>query len=123
MTRSSEAAVPDTIEGLRRQNSAYRSLCASLEAQQAIQTEHGRKYQEAISTLDSERQANAILTKEAERLYDVLDRLAYDLMEERDLPPEHQFSPLGSALAALHDLRQYATQHCVCAEAYARPAA
>lgn len=58
------APVPDTMEGLRSQNRAYRTLCASLEAQMAILTEKGREYQEAVSTLDSERQANAILTDE-----------------------------------------------------------
>lgn len=63
-TRASEAPLPETIEGLRRQNSAYRSLCASLEAQMSILTEKGREYQEAVNTLDSEREANAILTDE-----------------------------------------------------------
>lgn len=58
------APVPDTMECLRSQNRAYRTLCASLEAQMAILTEKGREYQEAVSTLDSERQANAILTDE-----------------------------------------------------------
>lgn len=61
---SAAAPVPDTMEGLRSQNRAYRTLCASLEAQMAILTEKGREYQEAVSTLDSERQANAILTDE-----------------------------------------------------------
>src|SRR3546814_18895770 len=65
---ASDAAMPDTMEGLRRQNSAYRSLCASLEAQMAILTANGRAYQEAVTTLDSEREANAILTAENARL-------------------------------------------------------
>src|SRR3546814_5185907 len=65
---ASDAAMPDTMEGLRRQNSAYRSLCASLEAQMAILTAKGREYQEAVTTLDSEREANAILTAENARL-------------------------------------------------------
>lgn len=68
MSRPSEAPVPDTMEGLRRQNSAYRALCASLEDRQAIHTAEGRKYHEAVSTLESERQANAILTEENARL-------------------------------------------------------
>lgn len=68
MSKASEASVPDTVEGLRRQNSAYRALCASLEATQAIQTAEGRKYHEAVSTLESERAANAILTDENARL-------------------------------------------------------
>src|SRR3546814_3444421 len=67
---ASDAAMPDTMEGLRRQNSAYRSLCASLEAQMAILTAKGREYQEAVTTLDSEREANAILTAENARLTD-----------------------------------------------------
>ena len=68
MSQPSEAPVPDTMEGLRRQNSAYRALCASLEDRQAIHTAEGRKYHEAVSTLESERQANAILTEENARL-------------------------------------------------------
>src|SRR3546814_14362349 len=67
---ASDAAMPDTMEGLRRQNSAYRSLCASLEAQMAIMTAKGREYQEAVTTLESEREANAILTAEKDRLTD-----------------------------------------------------
>src|SRR3546814_12100278 len=47
---ASDAAMPDTMEGLRRQNSAYRSLCASLEAPMAILTAKGREYQEAVTT-------------------------------------------------------------------------
>lgn len=70
---ASTAPVPETIEGLRRQNSAYRSLCASLEAQMAILTEKGRQYQEAVTTLGSEREANAILTAEVERLTSMLE--------------------------------------------------
>lgn len=58
------APMPQTIEGLRGQNRAYRTLCASLEAQMAILTEKGREYQEAVATLDSEREENAILTDE-----------------------------------------------------------
>lgn len=68
MSEPSEAPLPDTMEGLRRQNSAYRALCASLEATQAIHTAEGRKYQEAVTSLDSEREANAILTGEIEAL-------------------------------------------------------
>jgi hypothetical protein len=64
---ASTAPMPQDLDGLRAQNRAYRSLCASLEASQAIQTEQGRKYQEAITTLDSEREANARLTEELER--------------------------------------------------------
>lgn len=65
---ASTAPMPEDIEGLRAQNRAYRSLCTSLEATQAIQAEQGRKYQEAITTLDSEREANARLTDEVDRL-------------------------------------------------------
>ena len=65
---AAEAAVPDTMDGLRAQNRAYRSLCASLEAQMAILTEKGREYQEAVTTLNSEREANALLTDEIEAL-------------------------------------------------------
>lgn len=68
MPEPSNAPIPETMEGLRRQNSAYRSLCASLEAQQAIQTAKGLEYHEAVTTLESEREANALLTERAERL-------------------------------------------------------
>lgn len=78
-TRASEAALPETIEGLRRQNSAYRALCASLEAQMSVLTEKGREYQEAVTTLDSEREANAILTAENARLTEERDALALAL--------------------------------------------
>lgn len=70
---ASTAPLPEDMDGLRAQNRAYRSLCASLEAAQAIQTDQGRKYQEAITTLDSEREANARLTDEVERLRDALE--------------------------------------------------
>lgn len=72
---ASDAAMPDTIDGLRRQNSAYRALCASLETQMAILTAKGREYQEAVTTLDSEREANAILTAENARLTEERDAL------------------------------------------------
>lgn len=58
------APMPQTIEGLQGQNRAYRTLCASLEAQMAILTEKGREYHEAVTMLDSERAANAIMTDE-----------------------------------------------------------
>ena len=89
MSKASEASVPDTVEGLRRQNSAYRALCASLEATQAIQTAEGRKYHEAVSTLESERAANAILTDENARL-----------TKERDMAVEalRPFAKMGKML-------------------------
>jgi len=65
---AANAPEQDTVEGLRAQNRAYRSLCASLEATQAIHTALGRKYHEAVTTLDSEREANARLTEELERV-------------------------------------------------------
>lgn len=74
--RSSDAPLPETMEGLRRQNSAYRALCASLEAQMSVLTEKGREYQEAVTTLDSEREANAILTAENARLTEERGALA-----------------------------------------------
>lgn len=64
MSEASKAPVPETYEGLRRQNSAMRSLLATQEQILAGLTEKGRQYQEAITTLDSERQANEILTAE-----------------------------------------------------------
>ncbi|BBD98077.1 hypothetical protein SAMIE_1015780 [Sphingobium amiense] len=64
MSEASKAPVPETFEGLRRQNSAMRSLLATQEEIMAGLTEKGRQYQEAITTLDSERQANEILTAE-----------------------------------------------------------
>jgi hypothetical protein len=81
---ASQAAMPDTMEGLRRQNSAYRALCASLEAQMAILTAKGREYQEAVTTLDSEREANAILTAENARLTEENERLREALVAERE---------------------------------------
>ncbi len=71
--RSSEADVPETMDGLRRQNSAYRSLCAILETQQATQTDFARRCRDAEMTLDSEREANAILTAQIERLEAALE--------------------------------------------------
>jgi len=65
---AANAPEQDTVEGSRAQNRAYRSLCASLEATQAIHTALGRKYHEAVTTLDSEREANARLTEELERV-------------------------------------------------------
>lgn len=79
MRSASDAPVPDTIEGLRAQNRAYRSLCASLEEIQSQHTAQGRQYQEAIATLDSEREANARLTDELEALKHDNERLRADL--------------------------------------------
>lgn len=76
---ASTAAVPETMEGLLAQNRAYRSLCASLEAQMAITTEKGRQYHEAVTTLDSERDANAILTDELTALRAQVSQLTADL--------------------------------------------
>lgn len=84
MCKASEAPVPDTMEGLRAQNRAYRALCASLEAVQALQTEEGRKYHEAITTLDSEREANARLTEEVEQLRAEITRLTSEASHGRD---------------------------------------
>jgi len=68
MSSAAKAPIPETREGLLAQNRAYRTLCASLEAQMAILTEKGREYHEAVTTLDSERAANARLTDEVESL-------------------------------------------------------
>lgn len=58
---------------------------------------------------------------DAEWLYDVLDRLAHSLIEQQLKPPEHQWSPLGSALAMLHDKKQYACERAWCADNTIRP--
>lgn len=86
MGGASEAPVPETIEGLRRQNSAYRALCASMEAIQADQTAKGRAYQEAIATLDSEREANRLLTEEVEAFRNVMEGIDHfsDAVAYRD---------------------------------------
>lgn len=76
MGEASKAPVPETMEGLRRQNSAYRALCASLEASQAVLTAKGREYHEAVTTLDSEREANRLLTDEVDALRKALKPFA-----------------------------------------------
>jgi hypothetical protein len=68
VTDSSNAPIPETMEGLRRQNSAYRSLCATQELRLATQTDFARRCRDAEMTLDSERAANALLTEEIEAL-------------------------------------------------------
>lgn len=62
------APVPDTIDDLRRQNGSLRTLNACLEQEIAMHREKANLYHAAISTLDSEREANARLTAEIERL-------------------------------------------------------
>ena len=76
MSGVSDAPVPETMDALRKQNSAYRTLCRSLEAQMAVLTEKGRQYHEAVTSLDSERAANAILTQELEIALSEIDRLS-----------------------------------------------
>lgn len=62
------ATVPDTLEGLRRQNGALRTLNHCLEQEIALHRQKAQQYHEAIHSLDSERAANAVLTAEIERL-------------------------------------------------------
>lgn len=67
-TTVERAEVPDTIEGLRRQNGALRTLNHHLEVEIAQLRAKRREYYQAITLLDSERAANALLTEEIERL-------------------------------------------------------
>lgn len=63
-----------------------------------------------------------IPTTDAEWLYDTLDRLAHSIIGMHgNQTPEHQWSPLGAALAALHDKRKYATERAWCIENTVRP--
>lgn len=57
---------------------------------------------------------------DAEWLYDVLDRLVHSLVEDGG-KSEHEWSPFGSALALLHDKKQYATERAWCAGNTLRP--
>lgn len=85
MGRTSEAPVPETMEGLRRQNSAYRSLCATLELQLATQADFSRRCHESLTSLESERAANALLTEQVERLEAALE-WALDHATDSDHP-------------------------------------
>lgn len=58
----------------------------------------------------------------AQRLYDVLDRLVHWDISERGMP-EHKFSPLGSALLALHECDQFWTEGSVCKSSFREPMA
>lgn len=51
-----------------KQLNAYKLLVKSLEEQLSYHRSQAEKYREAIATLQSERQANAVLTEEVERL-------------------------------------------------------
>ena len=51
-----------------KQLNAYKLLVKSLEEQLSHHRSQADKYREAIATLQSERQANAVLTEEVERL-------------------------------------------------------
>lgn len=98
---ASTASVPETMDGLHVQNRAYRSLCASLEAQMAILTEKGREYQEAVTTLDSERAANAILTDEIAALRERVAACEAVLVQARDGQDIYLRARINSALAIL----------------------
>lgn len=103
MSRASEAPIPDTLEGLRAQNRAMRSLLATQEEVMAGLTVKGREYQEAITTLDSEREANAILTarvEQAEKDRSVAIRWANQSVEML----QAAFFPVADAL---RDLERY----------------
>jgi hypothetical protein len=65
--RGAERAVK-VLDALLVQNNAYRTLNAHLEAEIARHRADAHKYHAAITTLDSEREANALLTAEIERL-------------------------------------------------------
>lgn len=51
---------------------------------------------------------------DAEWLYDCLDRLVHSVVEENGKMPEHCWSPVGSALALLHEKKAYATERAWC---------
>lgn len=79
MTRQGEDAIwrgaTDALRvfnALTTQNGAYRQLNASLESEIAIHRAKANAYHAAITSLDSERQANALLTDEIERLASLL---------------------------------------------------
>lgn len=54
------------VVALRRQVAAYKTLVASLEARLAVYGKNMQRAHAAIATLDSEREANRILTGELE---------------------------------------------------------
>jgi hypothetical protein len=56
------------LEFLRRQNGALRRLNLALEEEIAIHRAKAQEYHVAITTLASEREANALLTAEIEAL-------------------------------------------------------
>lgn len=58
------SAQPDTDEPVCKRCLAYKSLVASLETQLSWHRNQSTKYNEAIKTLDSERECNDKLTKE-----------------------------------------------------------
>lgn len=58
---------------------------------------------------------------DAEILYDALDRLAHSVLEQEGKQPEHCWSPIGAALAALHGKKEYACERAWCAENTMRP--
>lgn len=60
---------------------------------------------------------------DAQRLYDILDRLVHASIISREDVPDHRYSPLGTALFVLHQLSELATEDCVCAKQYGVPPA
>lgn len=63
MTQTTDAAlVPEDMQALRVQNSAFRALNRSLEQQIEYHRVRAQEYHAATTTLDSEREANRILT-------------------------------------------------------------
>jgi hypothetical protein len=75
---------PDA-QAMQKQIAAYKTLVASLEARLANHEQQASKYRESIATLESERQANVILTAELaalrERLADSAGAMAVGYCE------------------------------------------
>ena len=67
-----------------RRCAAFEGLTKAQEAQLSHHREQADKYREAIATLDSEREANRLLTEQRDKLLAALELI----MERMELPPD-----------------------------------
>ena len=88
-------------EAIKVQASAVRTLQANEATEINTLRQQKREWYHAVSSLDSEREANAILTTEIERLREALTMIAHHIRDENDHYEEDYWGCRSIARAAL----------------------